>query len=383
MSQQPRRGGGVGDGIKAIHVNQAREMFQATIRARQPPGAWRQINTTEKAVIDEIGGGIHSSEAVCRISSDSNSSEDTKLPGNPSNEKLMHTHRCNNPHNPNCDHCGTVIIPSPIARMPLKDDPSITLGEWTITTIKRPILSSDEIDEWSDKLQFPIPEMIFGNSSVELHNEETNWFINFNPFDALNQVKLGDSGLRVAYSEDWINSKLKNSQVTTTAEGLKFGKHWDWSYTTFYQGTTANSNLGYKFERADEYELPVNKLSRRDPILFYDDFILFEDELADNGISMLSIKLRVMKERLLLLSRFFLRIDGVLFKIIDTRIYIEFSEDLVVREWKYLEDDYNSVLNKCKMNSNDPKRSLRDSNWVASVLPLKQRTCEVLRKTGA
>ena len=59
---------------------------------------------------------------------------------------------------------------------------------------------------------------------------------------------------------------------------------------------------------------------------------------------------------------------------------MEFNENLVVREWKYMEDDYKTVLNKCRINSNDPKKSLRDSNWVASILPLKERTCEILRK---
>ncbi|KAL2711050.1 Type 2A phosphatase activator TIP41 [Kluyveromyces marxianus] len=363
-----------GSGIPIIQVNQAREMFQSTVRARRP-GSSQPRDTVTMRESSVISTRSLASPMATQRPNTMMSPRPKMKPKTTQN----HPHKSNNPNNPNCDHCGVVIVPSPVASLPAKDDPSVTIGDWTITTTKRPILSSDEIDAWTEKLHFPIPEMIFGNSGVEIINNSTNWWIKFSPFHALSEVKLGDSGLRVSYSEKWLNSKLKSSQISNTEEGLQFGKHWDWSYTTLYKGTT-NEDSDYEFVRDDDYQLPIDKLSRRDPILFYDDFILFEDELADNGISILSIKLRVMAERLLLLCRFFLRVDEVLFKIVDTRLYIEFAEELVVREWKYMEDDYKTVLNKCKMNSSDPKRSLRDSNWVGSVLPLKERVCEVLRK---
>ncbi|CDO94365.1 unnamed protein product [Kluyveromyces dobzhanskii CBS 2104] len=374
-----------GSGIPIIQINQAREMFQNTVSARIPgnargrdretQGSVMSSATTSRSVPNSSASFQHSQSIKMATNMPKTSSNSSQVHNHKHNH--THPHKSNNPNNPNCDHCGTVIVPSPVASIPAKDDPSVTISDWTITTSKRPILSSDEIDDWTEKLKLPIPEMIFGNSKVELINTKTNWSIQFNPFEALSHVKLGDSGLRVSYSEKWINSKLKTSQVTNTEEGLQFGKHWDWSYTTLYNGTVSG-NSDYEFVVNNDFELPIEKLTRRDPILFYDDFILFEDELADNGISMLSIKLRVMAERLLLLCRFFLRVDEVLFKVIDTRIYVEFDEDLVVREWKYMEDDYKTVLKKCRMNSNDPKKSLRDSNWVASVLPLKERICEVL-----
>ena len=37
-------------------------------------------------------------------------------------------------------------------------------------------------------------------------------------------------------------------------------------------------------------KINMEKLRMPEPILFYDDIILFEDELADNGISLLSVK---------------------------------------------------------------------------------------------
>lgn len=75
----------------------------------------------------------------------------------------------------------------------------------------------------------------------------------------------------------------------------------------------------------------------------FDEVVLYEDELADNGISLLTVKIRVMPERLFILCRFFLRLDGVLFRIRDTRVYIDFSTGEVIREYQAREETYNHV----------------------------------------
>lgn len=75
--------------------------------------------------------------------------------------------------------------------------------------------------------------------------------------------------------------------------------------------------------------------------------MLYEDELADNGIAMLSCKIRVMPARMLLLSRFFMRLDNVIFRIRDTRIYVEFGTGEVIREYVAKEDGFESVRKVC------------------------------------
>lgn len=117
-------------------------------------------------------------------------------------------------------------------------------------------------------------------------------------------------------------------------------KPFDWSYTTDYKGTVSSS--GRPFEETTK-PIPVELLKRPDPILFFDDVVLYEDELADNGITMLSCKIRVMPERLLLLMRFFMRLDNVLFRLRDTRIYIEFQTMEVTREHQAKECEYEKV----------------------------------------
>ena len=71
--------------------------------------------------------------------------------------------------------------------------------------------------------------------------------------------------------------------------------------------------------------------------------MLYEDEMADNGITMLSCKIRVMPARLLLLSRFFLRLDNVLIRLRDTRVYVDFAAGEVIREYVAKEEAYETV----------------------------------------
>ena len=141
-------------------------------------------------------------------------------------------------------------------------------------------------------------------------------------------------------------------------------------------------------------------MKRPDPILFFDNVILYEDELADNGISMLSCKIRVMPGRLLALTRFFLRLDDVLFRIRDTRVYVDFETKEVIREYVAREQDFESVksvcaerdpptdliygtmysdeasLQKLANKSHDMTAVMRDQNVLSEILPVVERTVE-------
>lgn len=126
-----------------------------------------------------------------------------------------------------------------------------------------------------------------------------------------------------------------------THEGIKeVVKPFDWSYSTDYKGTVRASARPFE---ATTKSIPVELLKRPDPILFFDEVVLYEDELADNGIAMLSCKIRVMPGRLLLLSRFFMRLDNVLVRLRDTRVYVDFETREVIREYQSKECEYEKV----------------------------------------
>lgn len=359
------RGARRGGGIDTIVINSAREMHAKTVQARVPTTSGRvsyrgpQMEPTTLVPPAKMGS--------------------PRLP--------TPRHKCNNPNNPPCAHCGGVIIPSPSATMPLEDNPSLSIGDWTISSKKKPILNAGELDDWeTNQLSGlgALPEMIFGNNFIRIMNTKHNWGIEYNALDALRMVKLSDSGIRVAHSKDWINSKKKQRNSQTDGidieSSLKIVKNYDWTYSTEYEGTIIGDDKEiHKFTIDNNLKLPIDKLSRPDQILFFDDMILFEDELADCGISLLNVKIRVMDERLLLLSRFFLRVDDVLLKVYDTRVYVELDENKIIREIKKHEGNYNEILSKHHMShAHDPKAALRDSNWVVDHTPLVERRCETL-----
>lgn len=117
-------------------------------------------------------------------------------------------------------------------------------------------------------------------------------------------------------------------------------KPFDWSYSTDYKGTLLSPSP--PFENTTT-QIPLELLKRPDPILFFDEVILYEDEMADNGITMYSCKIRVMPARLLLLCRFFMRLDNVLLRIRDTRVYVDFGTGEVIREYIVKEEKYEVV----------------------------------------
>lgn len=135
------------------------------------------------------------------------------------------------------------------------------------------------------------------------------------------------------------------ADLPTTAFGpaaatqIAEARDYDWTYSTTWPGedTIAQSTSASSSEDPPKFRpgsdpaidrIPVERLgpSSGEPILFYDDLVLFEDELGDNGSSMLGVKIRVMPSGFLILQRFFLRVDDVVFRLFDTRMFCSFDE---------------------------------------------------------
>ncbi|KAK5127816.1 hypothetical protein LTR85_004932 [Meristemomyces frigidus] len=238
-------------------------------------------------------------------------------------------------------------------------------GPWQVTTRKLPILKAEPIEELSKSIGIPIPEMIFGDNFASITHEHTGWTLEFNARDGLDKVSKTEKGmLQVAVAEEWKKERSHQEEVKQVV------KPFDWSYSTDYKGTTHPGEALGAWEETDQTKFPIRNdlLTRPDPILFFDAVDLYEDELADNGMSLLSIKVRVMPERLLLLSRFFLRLDGVIVRIRDTRVYIEHATNKVIRQYTAKEERYDVVQEKLKgMRENAPE-AFRDANKLAPLL---------------
>ena len=84
----------------------------------------------------------------------------------------------------------------------------------------------------------------------------------------------------------------------------------------------------------------MEMLGPENPILHYGEIYLYETDLEDCGYAMSRIRFRVMKDCFYVLLRNYLRVDGVLVRIIDTRTFHEFGTDYIHREFQYRESTY-------------------------------------------
>jgi len=228
--------------------------------------------------------------------------------------------------------------PSPSAMD--KATTSHTQGDFCISTRKLPILKSGPIDAMSARLGIPVPEMIFGDNLVSITHKPSGWQVAFSAEAALDRVdKTGERMLRVAYAGEWSSSREKTSAGITEVV-----KPFDWSYTTDYRGTETAGRGGETLQAGEDTPpIPIHLLRQRDPILFSNEVVLYESELDDNGISIVSIKLRVMPARMLLLCRMFMRLDKVIVRVRDTRVYVDFEKNQVIREYTAKEDTFENV----------------------------------------
>lgn len=257
-------------------------------------------------------------------------------------------------------------FPSPSAAPPR----SFSIEGFRVTTQKLPILKAGPIEEMTSKLGIAPPEMIFGDNFVAIEHARSHWGVKFDAFGALDRVdKTGERRLKVAYSQEWQQSREETHNIKEVI------KPFDWSYTTHYKGDLAPGSPEFHH---DTTPIPLELLKRPDPILFFDDVILYEDELADNGITMLSCKIRVMPARLLLLCRFFMRLDNVLLRLRDTRVYVDFETGEVIREYVAREEAYDKVRDELAGRRDDVAAVLRDANQMANLLPVVETTLERL-----
>ncbi|KAG8903067.1 hypothetical protein FRB99_003773 [Tulasnella sp. 403] len=231
----------------------------------------------------------------------------------------------------------TKIPPHEVHDLEGQPTTSIDIEGWTISSTSMPISNSGEIDQLQESLNgLPMPEMPFGNNSIVLRHHASGWEYRFDAAGALAGVKLGelgegDGGVKVGYAREWMQSRLDPASETPMPETSPTTPY-DWTYTTTYPGhTTNNSAPNLKFVPADpeneSHCIPLAQLARRDPILYYSEVPLYEDELHDNGSSRLVVRLRVMPTCFFILSRLTVRVDNVVFRTFDTRIYHSFTSD--------------------------------------------------------
>ncbi|KAL3621103.1 TIP41-like protein [Castilleja foliolosa] len=254
---------------------------------------------------------------------------------------------------------------------------------WEIESRKRSILTSSLLQEWEEKLQTThLPEMVFGESCLVLKHASSGAKVHFNAFDALCGWKEEAlPPVEVPAAAKWKFRSESNDQVKLD---------YDYTFTTPYCGSASveksdESESGAPEERSCnphwvdcQEKIDMVALASKEPILFYDEVVLYEDELADNGVSLLTVKVRVMPSGWFLLLRFWLRVDGVLIRLRDTRMncgFREGTEPVILRESCWREATFKALSSKGYPTDS---AAYNDPGVISERLPIVMRKTQKL-----
>lgn len=239
-----------------------------------------------------------------------------------------------------------------------------SFGPWKITAAKTHIMKSKDIERLAEEMHMPaLPEMLFGDNVLRIEHSD-GFGIEFNAIDALKRVNNLQDSVKVACAQEWQESRADSEHSKEVV------KRYDWTYTTDYRGTLLGEEVQIITSPTTE-RIDLEKLKAREQIVFFEDVLLFEDELHDHGVSMISVKIRVMPTSFFLLLRFFLRVDGVLIRIHDTRLYHEAGKDFMLREFSARESKISELKHV-------PPALYTDPNEITQYLPLRFTECEKL-----
>ncbi|XP_057306725.1 TIP41-like protein isoform X2 [Hydractinia symbiolongicarpus] len=158
---------------------------------------------------------------------------------------------------------------------------NFVFGPWEIIASKGPILKSSDVERIIRELNIPdIPEMVFGDTILEIKNE-CGFKVFFTAIDALRLVDNKRDLMKVGVADEWQKQRADCEYIQEVL------KPYDWTYSTNYKGNVVSPT---KVTTTDD-RIDMEKLKRREKIHFYQDLLLFEDELADHGIAKLSVKM--------------------------------------------------------------------------------------------
>jgi type 2A phosphatase activator TIP41 len=160
-----------------------------------------------------------------------------------------------------------------------------------------------------------LPDMTFARNLLRVRHDD-GFGIEFTAMDALKEVRQRCEEL-VHASDEWRRAREEHR------EAQLINQNFDWTFTTEYAGSllpletkvtfptgrTIESVRNVNVERipaadssdsnADQsiqvqpspFAIDLDKLRVREEIVFFDEIDLFEDELADNGVSNLTVRI--------------------------------------------------------------------------------------------
>mmetsp|Transcript_8154 Transcript_8154/g.30078 ORF Transcript_8154/g.30078 Transcript_8154/m.30078 type:complete len:294 (-) Transcript_8154:1321-2202(-) len=220
----------------------------------------------------------------------------------------------------------------------------IVIQGFEVTSTKASMLAAADYPALQEKLAAPkLPLMIFPRNRLTLYHKLSGLSLTFGAEEALAEwVAAKNEVLEVSAAQDW--AKTRNLENMTKVE-------FDWTFSSPFIGKLYNdqgTTLVGEHQWTDcSDRLDMNLLKARDPILYYDEMVLYEDELDDNGVSVVSLKVRVMPRCWYILFRSWLRVDRVVLKLREARYCCAFQAEgdktKVIREVTHTEATWDDL----------------------------------------
>ena len=264
----------------------------------------------------------------------------------------------------------TITI-EPEKQIPLE---CFSTNSWDFYYHQENMLSSKELEQIQTKLKVAhLPEIFYGYNRFYIVNKELNFFYEINPLQMINMTAFVErnehlskkgiyylpSDVKVQYHNEWKDIKIDRDDIQTIQPKE------DWTFCSPYMGSfthLSSSPLSGLFPEVKANDspikveetnmpLPVERLGQNNPIINYIETRLYEDELNDNGVSETKFRFRIMKDCFFGLLRSYLRVDNVIVRNIDTRIFYSFGENYILGNFQVKEITYEE-LNKIGFSVN-------------------------------
>ena len=198
-----------------------------------------------------------------------------------------------------------------------------------------------------------LPEIFYGFNRLFIVNKSKNFSYEFNPLQMLSLTSYEIRQKLLKEKEIYYIPLQAKSQYSKIDDSQT---DEDWSFSSPYLGhiTSINKSDINKFYtdmkedkifniKQSNITFPETKVEN---ILNYNVIHFFEDELGDIGLSEGKIGFGVMKDNFLGLMRCYLRVDNMLVRNIDTKIYHKFGSDYIMRNFTVKEKNYDEIRQK-------------------------------------